>query len=54
MINYYHIKVIQTSIIITRLQELLKLTDKAHKRINLLLDIAVLQSQLKEYQVLCN
>jgi hypothetical protein len=54
MINYYSIKVTQTSIIITRLQELLKLTNKANKRVNLMLDIAVLQAQLKEYQALCS
>jgi hypothetical protein len=53
MINYYKIKAMQVSIAITRLQELLKLCDKANKRINLLLHISILQSQLKEYQALC-
>ena len=52
MINYYEVKTRQTAIIITRLQELLKLTNKANKRINLMLDISILQAQLKEYQAL--
>lgn len=53
MINYYEVKMKQTAIIITRLQELLKLSNNAKKRINLLLDICILQAQLKEYQALC-